>query len=301
MLSEAKIFLENLTHFRQLLNEAVGQGTIADAINKHKIVHIYYAGDDTVLKGYRTIYPLVLGQSKSKKAQAEGGYSLLRAWETAGNSDSRKIYYNQKGKPQYGWRLFRADKITSFLPTGENFSTDVKKFPDVEHYNPNDSQMTGIVAAVKVDSGEPETQVLGKTTAQKLPEPAQPSVFAGQKDKFQRFSNVAKKQREITADEVSHLWGMVNQMRSRGSREKYWVVNNEHGDMVLKTENQLKDIDPDAIIGNLKDLYVKLVKPNEKINTTFLDKAKNDALKEANKMNQPNITQENTVNKTFFK
>jgi hypothetical protein len=94
---------------------------------------------------------------------------------------------------------------------------------------------------------------------------------------------------------------MVNQMRSRGSREKYWVVNNEHGDMVLKTENQLKDIDPDAIIGNLKDLYVKLVKPNEKINTTFLDKAKNDALKEANKMNQPNITQENTVNKTFFK
>jgi hypothetical protein len=69
MLTEVKIFLESLTHFRQLLNEGVGEGSIVDAINKHKIVYIYYAGDETVMKGYRTIYPLVLGQSKSKKAQ----------------------------------------------------------------------------------------------------------------------------------------------------------------------------------------------------------------------------------------
>lgn len=300
MLGEAKIFFENLTHFRQLLNEAVGQGTIADAINKHKIVHIYYAGDNTIMKGYRTVYPLVLGHTVNKDAIKRGeDYMLLRAWELAGNSDSKKMYFNAKGKSQYGWRLFRADKITSFLPTGEHFSTDVEKFPD--GYNPNDKQMKGIVAAVKIDNGEPETQLAGDTIAQKLPEPTQPSTFAGQKDKFQKFSNVAKKQREITADEVKHLWGMVKQMRAHGSQRKYWVVYDEHGDMVLKPENQLKTIDPNAIVGNLYDLYIKLVKPNEKVSNAFLDKAKNDALKEANKMNHPNITQENTIKKTFFK
>jgi hypothetical protein len=299
MLTEAKIFIENLIHFRQVLNEAVGEGAIVDAINKHKIVHIYYAGDDTILKGYRTIKPMVLGQSVSKEAE-QNPYMLLRAWQEAGSSDSRKIYYDQKGKGKLGWRLFRADKITSFLPTGEIFSTNKDKFPDIESYNPNDSQMTGIVAAVKIDSGEPQTAVVGKTTAQKLPEP-EPSVFAGQKEKFQKFSKVAKKQRDVTADEIEHLWGMVNQMRARGSRQKYWVVQDEHGDMILKTENQLKNIDPDSVVGNLKDLYIKLVKPSEKADTTFMDKAKNDVLKEVNKINRPNIAQENINKKTFFK
>ena len=298
MLSEAKIFFENLTHFRQLLNEGVGEGTIVDAIKKHKIVHIYYAGDDTVMRGYRTIKPMVLGHSKSKKTETEGPYMLLRAWETAGNSDSRKIYYDQKGKSQYGWRLFRTDKITSFLPTGENFSTDVKKFPDVASYNPNDSQMADIVAAVQLDKGKPQMNVRGNVIAQKVVEPEQPSAFAGQKEKFQRFSSVAKKQREATTDEIEHLWGMVNQMRARGSREKYWVVQNENGDMVLKTENQLKNIDPNSIVGNLKDLYIKLIKPNEKADDSFFKKVEDDAIKE---MNQSNIAKESRENKTFFK
>jgi hypothetical protein len=296
MLSEAKIFLETLTHFRQLLNEGVGEGTIADAINKHKYVHIYYAGDDTIMKGYRTIMPMVLGHSKSQKAQAEGGYMLLRAWQEAGNTDSRKVYYNQKGKAKPGWRLFRVDKITSFLPTGEIFSTNKDKFP--EGYNPNDSQMTGIVAAVQIDSGEPQTNVVGNTTAQKLPEP-QPSAFAGQKNKFRNFSNVAKKQRDITADEVKHLWGMVNQMRAGGSRAKYWVVSTENGDMVLKTENQLQSIDPNSVVGNLKDLYVKLVQPSQKqTDVGFFKNAESDAV---NELNRTNIAQENLNKPTFFK
>jgi hypothetical protein len=300
MLSEAKIFLESLTHFRQLLNEGVGEATIVDAINKHKIVYIYYAGDDTIMKGYRTIKPMVLGHSKSKKAEKEGGYMLLRAWQEAGSSDSRKMYFNQKGKSQLGWRLFRVDKITSFLPTGKVFSTNKDKFPDIASYNPNDSQMTGIVAAVQVDSGEPQTNVVGNTVAQKV-EPQQPSAFAGQKDKFQKFSKVASKQRNITADEIQNLWGMVNQMRARGSRQKYWVVTDEHGDMVLKTENQLKDIPQDAIVGNLKDLYIKLVKPNEKADQSFFNTAEDNTLKEVNKINQPNIAQENINKRTFFK
>lgn len=297
MLNEAKIFFENLTHFRQLLNESVGESSIVDAINKHKYVHIYYAGDDTIMKGYRTIMPMVLGHSKSKKAQREGGYLLLRAWQEAGSTDSRKVYYNQKGKAKPGWRLFRVDRITSFLPTGQVFSTAKDKFPDVESYNPKDSQMRGIIAAVQIDSGEPQTNVFGNTTAQKLPEPS--SAFAGQKSKFQKFSNVAKRQRDITADEVEHLWGMVNQMRSRGSRNKYWVVSTDNGDMVLKTESQLQNINPDSIVGNLRDLYVKLVQPSQKqTDNSFFKNAESDTIKE---LNRNNITQENINKPTFFK
>lgn len=299
MLSEAKIFLENLTHFRQLLNEGVGEGTIVDAINKHKIVYIYYAGDDTVMKGYRTIKPMVLGHTKSKKSETEGDYMLLRAWEVAGNSDSQKKYADQKGRYQYGWRLFRADKITSFLPTGRFFSTDVKKFPDIESYNPNDSQMQNIVAAVQIDSGKPQTNLVGATTAQKIPEP--PSAFDGQKQKFQYFSKMGKKQRDITADEVKHLWDWAEANRTRTSREKLLVVVDEHGDMVLKNADQKGEIPQESIVGNLKDLYIKLVKPNEKADTDFLNTAKNNAMKEANRINQPNITQENINRRTFFK
>jgi hypothetical protein len=301
MLSEAKIFLESLTHFRQLLNEGVGEGSIVDAINKHKIVYIYYAGDDTIMKGYRTIKPMVLGQTINKDAVKRGeNYMLLRAWQDAGNTDSRKIYYDQKGRGKSGWRLFRVDKITSFLPTGRVFSTDRKKFPDIESYNPDDSQMTNIRAAVQIDSGQPQTNVVGNTTAQKLPEPD--SAFKGQKEKFQYFSNMGKKQRDITADEVKDLWDYANTQRSRIPRDKLLVVTDEHGDMILKNANQKTEIPPDSIVGNLRDLYIKLVQPSQKqTNIGFFKNSENDTLKEVNKINQPNIQQENTEKKTFFK
>ena len=298
-MSEAKIFLESLTHFRQLMNESVGEGSVVDAINKHKIVHIYYAGDETVMKGYRTIKPMVLGHSKSKKAAEEGGYMLLRAWQEAGNSDSQKKYADQKGRYKHGWRLFRVDRITSFLPTGRFFSTDVKKFPDIESYNPQDSQMTGIVASVQIDSGKPQINVVGKTTAQKVPQPD--SAFDGQKEKFQYFSKMGKKQREITADEVKELWDWANTKRSPTPRNKLLVVVDQHGDMVLKSADQKSQIPPDSIVGNLRDLYIKLVKPSDKADVEFFKDPDVDKLKEANKMNQSNISQETLKNKDFFK
>lgn len=295
MLNEVKIFFENLTHFRQLLNEGVGQGTIVDAINKHKIVHIYYAGDNTIMKGYRTIKPYVLGTSKSKESQ-EKPYLLLRAWETAGNSDSKKMYYDQSGKGQYGWRLFRVDKITSFLPTGEHFSTEESKFPDPEAYNPNDSQMGSIITAVEIVPDEPKTNVKGNVTQRKVEPTASgdTSAFDTQTKKFKRFSNVAKKEREVTKDEIEHLWGMVNQMRARGAKSKYWVVQNEHGDMVLKMEDQLPNIDPDSVVGNLKDLYNKLVAPTQPVDNSFFKQVEN-------KMAKDNISKENLNKKDFFK
>lgn len=295
MLNEAKIFFENLTHFRQLLNEGIGEGTIVDAINKHKIVHIYYAGDDTILKGYRTIKPYVLGHTVNKDAIEKGvDYMLLRAWETAGNSDSKKRYPNEKNKYQYGWRLFRVDKITSFLPTGEHFSTEESKFPDPDHYNPNDSQMKNIIAAVKIVDDIPKMNVKGNVTQQQVQPSGDTSAFAGQKEKFQRFSSLAKKQREVTADEIEHLWGMANQMRSRGVKPKLWVVQNEHGDMTLKPETQLSKIDPDAVVGNLKDLYYKLVLEPKPVDNSFFKQV-------YDKMTKDNIAKENVNKSDFFK
>ena len=294
MLSEVKIFFENLTHFRQLLSEGVGQGSIVDAINKHKIVHIYYAGDNTIMKGYRTIKPYVLGTSKSKEAQQKP-YMLLRAWETAGSSDSKKMYYTQKGKGEYGWRLFRVDKITSFLPTGEIFSTEESKFPDPDSYNPNDSQMGSIIAKVEIVDDEPKTNIKGNVTQQQLgAQSGDTSAFDGQKEKFQRFSKVAKRQREVTADEIEHLWGMVSQMRARGAKTKYWVVQNEHGDMILKLENQLPNIDPDAVVGNLKDLYDKFVLDPKPVDNAFFKQVEG-------KMTKDNIAKENLNKRDFFK
>jgi hypothetical protein len=300
MLSEAKIFFEGITHFRQLLNEAVGESAIVDAINKHKIVYIYYAGDETIMKGYRTIKPMVLGQSKSKKAADEGGYMLLRAWQEAGSTDSNKKYADAKGRYKSGWRLFRVDKITSFLPTGKLFSTDEGKMP--EGYNPDDSQMTGIRAAVQVNTGTAQTNVQNTDsidkpdiTTQKLPN--EPSAFNGQKEKFQYFSTAGKKQRETTADEIEHLWAIANTIKKK-SREKLMVVTDEHGDMVLKDEAQRSKYPPESIVGNLKDLYLKYVKPNEKVDNSFFKNVENKTIQE---MNRENVSNGTRNNRTFFK
>jgi hypothetical protein len=290
MLNEIKLFFENLTHFRQLLNEGVGEGTVIDAIQKHKIVYIYYAGDNTIMKGYRTIKPMVLGYSKSEEAKTNP-YMLLRAWEIAGNSDSQKRYNDEKGRPQFGWRLFRVDKITSFLPTGKIFRTDTFSPEMIEQYNPNDSQMTNIVAAVQITDKQPQTSKQGSVVAQKIPEPS--SAFAGQKEKFQYFSQAGKKQREATADEIQHLWSISKGIKKK-SPEKLLVVTDQHGDMVLKDVSQKDKLPPESIVGNLKDLYIKLVKPNEKVDTSFFNKKMSE-------FNKTNIEQNNIEKKTFFK
>lgn len=291
MLNEVKQFFDNVNHFRQLLKEGVDENTVVDAINKHKIVYIYYAGDNTLKKGYRTIRGYTLG-----KTTKEGGdYLLLRAWQEAGASDSNKKYSDPKGRTKHGWRLFRVDKITSFLPTGKYFSTDESKMP--EGYNPNDSQMRDIVAAVQISTGKPQTQATGidsiekpDVIKQKLPEPT--SAFAGQKEKFRYFSNAGKKQREATADEIEHLWAIAKGIKKK-SPEKLLVVTDENGDLVLKDENIKTKLPPESIVGNLKDLYIKYIKPNQKVDTSFFKKMENSAIKETN--------QKNPNKGTFFK
>jgi hypothetical protein len=281
MFKEVKILFENIIHFRQLLKENVGQSSIVDAIQKHKIIYIYYEGDDKEGKGYRTIKPMVLGYSINNP------YMLLRAWEVAGSSYSKKKYVDEKNRLQYGWRLFNVDKITSFLPAGKFFRPDMFSKEMIEDYNPNDSQMRDIISAVQIDTQKTKTNKKGSTVGQKIEEP--PSAFDGQKDKFQYFSKAGKKQRDVTAHEIEHLWAIADQIKKK-SRSKMMVVTDEHGDMILKDESLRSKYPPEAIVGNLKDLYVDLVLKDQPVDNSFFNKQRNG-----------NNLKENSQRKTFFK
>ncbi len=319
MLNEIKTFIENVKHFRQILKEGVGDSVIVNAINQHKYLYIYYAGDNTTLKGYRTIKPFVLGTSTA-------GNKVLRAWQEAGSSDSyagltgrkredheyfytkdgirierkienlpaklknnpgatkawlageKEIFTEKSMKP--GWRLFRVDGITSALPTGKQFGVDENHIPPL--YNPDDKQMTSIIAAVQVGKEDGETKTDGLDSITK-PDNVQQSVdksfFKTQAPKFQQFYKAATKQREATKEEIESLYNVAVRVRKK-SPNNLNVVYNQGGDMVLK---DVKDpnVPQDSIVGNLKDLYTKFVNPQSVSNNSFLKRSSETSKKQA--------------------
>lgn len=296
MLNELKILFRNIRGLNRVrLNEAAGESSLRDAIQDHKIMYIYYSGDDEMQRGYRTIRPFVLGSHK------ESGNKVLRAWQDAGSSlsyrnqptSSRWGDRYQKGHEYFdnpkragtqpGWRLFRVDKITSIMPTGEKFNP--REFFNVNgvSYRPDDAAIN-VDVAIQTSVGA-DTQVSGTDSlgdpdviATRLPA----GVFHKQTPKFKQFYSAARKAREITKDEVERLWDIVKSYRKKSPRN-YWVIQNEMGDMVLKTKRGLEidNVPQQAIVGNLKDLYNKLVIPYKPpISTDFHDQVKAKTLKE---------------------
>ena len=118
--NERTRIFENIRTLRQLLNEGIGESSLHKAMDETKYLYIYYAGDHTILKGYRTIIPM---ETTEKVVKGENR-QYLSAWQIAGSSDSKKTYANTKGKSEFGWRLFRIDKIVSLLPTGRTVKKD---------------------------------------------------------------------------------------------------------------------------------------------------------------------------------
>jgi predicted DNA-binding transcriptional regulator YafY len=115
--------------FKSLILEVASIDSIVNAIkNKDKIV-IYYDGDEPGGRGLREIEPVCFGYSKSDNP-------VLRAWDNEGASHT-----GYKGEqPLPGWRLFRADKILSFKPSGEKFNEPKPG------YNPNgDKSMNRVI------------------------------------------------------------------------------------------------------------------------------------------------------------
>lgn len=87
-----------------------------DSIRKRSIVAIYYAGDETINKGYREIEPVAYGDSLA-------GNPVVRAWQIRGATDT------PDNMP--GWRFFRVDRIVNWNNTLQTFNTPRP------NYNPN--------------------------------------------------------------------------------------------------------------------------------------------------------------------
>jgi predicted DNA-binding transcriptional regulator YafY len=98
-----------------------------DAINNKKIVVIYYAGDETINKGERTIECCVYGTSKA-------GNPVIRAYQKAGVTDTE----------QPGWKFFRVDRIQNWKETDDNFYA-----PRMDFNPRGDKSMTEIYGITK--------------------------------------------------------------------------------------------------------------------------------------------------------
>ena len=100
------------TSLKSLILEAANMDVIIKSIKDKQIVTINYDGDEPGGKGLRTIEPVCVGYSKK-------GNPVLRAWDYEGAS--HKAYKGEKPLPS--WRFFRLDRIISYIPTRDKFST----------------------------------------------------------------------------------------------------------------------------------------------------------------------------------
>lgn len=186
MSNDKKRLIDNTDVVRNVkkmrLNEWVSRDTVVDAIKNKDVVFIYYAGDETVNKGYRTIEPFVLGRSKA-------GNLVLRAWQQAGATD-RGQNPTRENDEMPGWRLFRLDGITSMVRTLRKFETDPSYLAtNRPKYNPKDRQMTEIIMAIDPAGKDQQGSVSGNTSITKPDvQVTQPSgFFKNQADKFRNF------------------------------------------------------------------------------------------------------------------
>lgn len=174
---------------RQLrsLNEFVSRNTVADAIQNKDIVFIYYSGDETINRGYRTIEPYVLGTSTA-------GNIVLRAWQQNGATDTG----NAPTRPNDnipGWRLFRLDGITSMAKTLRKFETDPTYMSSHRpNYNPQDKQMTQIIMAVQPTANQ--LQPTGNTGTTKQTYQGMTNDKSWFQNQFGKFKNTLFGNRE---------------------------------------------------------------------------------------------------------
>lgn len=136
----------------QLLKEYIDRNAVSEAINNLDVVTIYYSGDKTINRGYRTIEPYALGTTSS-------GNLAVRAWQQGGATDTGNRAHRDKLKEVPGWRLFRLDGITTFNKSFRKFSNKEEWLKtNRPKYNPNDRQLHSIIAAVQpISSGVVKT------------------------------------------------------------------------------------------------------------------------------------------------
>ena len=300
MISEAKILLENVKHFRQLLTEGVSDKVIVDAINQHKFLYIYYKGENTIETGYRTIRPFVLGVNTS-------GNLAVRAWQDKGRSDSlradsprNRLHHEHEvdtdGVMKPGWRLFLVDHITSAIPTGKRFIDAQGNVEIPTGYKENDKDMTGGIIASVTSGGK--IPVGGIPTAkQKAP-------------RWEKYKDANKLNRKITKEDILGLIDIAKKVMKKPITDFFVAIDNKNNFNLQDVRTKL-NFPQNAYVDDLPNLYNRFVMKTP-VNKTAQDQfAKNQkdkmikGLAEKQTPQNPLMFKENEnnpiVKKTFFK
>jgi hypothetical protein len=300
MISEAKILLENVKHFRQLLTEGVSDKVIVDAINQHKFLYIYYKGENTIETGYRTIRPFVLGVNTS-------GNLALRAWQDKGRSDSlradsprNRLHHEHEvdtdGVIKPGWRLFLVNNITSAIPIGKRFIDAQGNVEIPTGYKENDKDMTGGIIASVTSGGKIPVGGI-PTTRQKMP-------------RWEKYKNADKNNRQITKADVLGLVDIAKKVMKKPITDFFVAIDNKNNFNLQDVKTKL-NFPQNAYVDDLPNLYNRLVMKtpvNKAAQDQFAKNQKDKMIKglaEKQTPQNPSIFKENENNpidkRTFFK
>lgn len=127
----------NLTNIlKEVLNEDVTPQEVNDSINKKVQVIITYSDEENRAPKKRLIEPYAYGRSKA-------GNSVFRAFQYEGDT--------YRGKPK--WKLFRLDRVTSWMPTEKHFNADPKerKWSEIAYNETGDNSMSTVLNMVRFD------------------------------------------------------------------------------------------------------------------------------------------------------
>ena len=289
MFTEVKKLFENIKHFRHLIAEGVSDVDIRKAIENHEYIYIYYAGDETNKRGYRTIRPYVLGISKNN------GNSLVRAWQDRGKSVSyssperrsdHDYMSDNDGRVVAGWRLFRLDKIERVYPTGKKFNdSDGNVMIPPKYREGADKAMSQILSYVSTNKEPVE------------PETTEPQAVQARINKWDNFTKGNKNNRKITPEDVVKLRDIASRIYKKKIGSFLVVINNNNDFDIIDVRDKHK-VPENAIIGNLPNLYDTLVRKNAPDDEKFFTDEKNKLRSE---IKEENIQSFPHGIKTFFK
>lgn len=197
---------------KSLILEVASIDSIVNAIkNKDKVI-IYYDGDEPGGRGLRSIEPVCFGYSKA-------GNPVLRAWDDEGASHT--AYKGEQPLP--GWRLFRVDKIQSFKPSGEKFTT-----PKPGYNFKGDKSMTRVIINAVFDNQQssPYTNIITSVVNQMLNDIQRQGGLEGVD-----LSKAAEAYRRIYA-------GIESQTNKKLSDEEKNSLRPQIADIIRQTQNR---------------------------------------------------------------
>lgn len=121
---------------KEVLKEDVSPQEVNDSINNKVQVVITYNDEKNRAPERRLIEPYAYGRSKA-------GNSVFRAFQYEGDTF--------RGIPK--WKLFRLDRVTSWMPTENHFNADPKerKWSQIAYNEQGDNSMSTVLNMVKFD------------------------------------------------------------------------------------------------------------------------------------------------------